>query len=580
MEKKTKKIDLGYKRLGDIADKFYNEGNYLSALRFAYRQYDAYGGDPDVFARFSDIYEGMNLSASALNWWYRFLNVAREEDLPDAYEGLAVNYLNMGSETQSAYYYNKLIDVDDTLPADAKLNIIETFSKKKGSHLRFIYPPRLANYTRELDKGSKALKAGDCARAIEQFSRIEKGAKEYVAAKEMQAVAHLLAGESDKAETLCNELLSEMPDDVRVLATLSAVYLEQGRKEESRQIALRLATAEQTDEETLYKVATVCCENGLHEEAFRKFLQIEKMIPYEGRMLYFKAVSAYKSGHVDEAENTLDKICTIYPDAEVAKYYLRALRVAKDTGELPFKPEEFTYFYHLPQEERENRCRSLIRMSKCAKDEAKLFGLIALHDGYFQWCFDEMDGNDHDLQFLGLVTAEHVRADAFLQEIMLDCDVLDVLKIELLRLLYMRNEDMDVGVVISHIYRNVELYRIRIGRRKHKRFLSGYAKTASRFSIIQDGYSQKLQQTAEKLYRAIEKNDAFDVLENEDDIACAIYFLSDLKDLGKDRDLIYHAFEADKARVQTIMDVMEGKKPLVEKDERTKEVQQGETDRF
>ena len=103
MEKrKTGRIDLSEKRLARLADKYYNEGDYFSALKFAYKQYEFYGGDGDVFTRFADIYEGMGLHLSAINWLYRLLDIANEQDLPDIYEGLAVNYLNIGNETQSA----------------------------------------------------------------------------------------------------------------------------------------------------------------------------------------------------------------------------------------------------------------------------------------------------------------------------------------------------------------------------------------------------------------------------------------------------------------------------------------------
>ena len=75
------KIDFSEERIARQADKYYNEGNYFSALRLAYRQYEMYGGDGEVFARLCDIYEGMNLHGSAVNWWFRFLDIADEEDI-------------------------------------------------------------------------------------------------------------------------------------------------------------------------------------------------------------------------------------------------------------------------------------------------------------------------------------------------------------------------------------------------------------------------------------------------------------------------------------------------------------------
>lgn len=557
MEKrKSKRIDLSERRLASRADKFYNEGKYLSALKFAYKQYENYGGDGDVFTRFADIYEGMGLHLSAINWLYRFLDIASEEDLPDIYEGLAVNYLNLGNETQSAYYYNKLIDADETLPSETKWEILNAFSKDKRAKFRFVYPPNLADFSKEIEYGSKALKTGNCKGAIEILDRVDKGSRDYASAKEMQAVAYLLSGELENAERACKEALEENPNSARVLATLGAVYLEQGKDAESKEIALALYAQEQTNTEELYKVATVCCENGLHREAYEKFKLLEKQMPYDGRMLYFKAVSAYKCGLLDEAEKSFYTLCTVYPDAEVAKYYLKALRLRDENGVL--EADEPTYFYHLSKEEREARCRSLVHIGKCARDEAQLFGLIALHDGYFAWCFDEMDGEDHDLQYLAIVTAEHVRADSFLKEILLDCEVADVLKIETLRLLYMRNEDLEVGLVLCHIYRKVFLSRIRLGRKKRRRFLEGYSALASKFVVVNDAYGERIRASAEKLYADLEKVDGLDLIEKAEDCACALYFASGLKEFGNDLQAIASALDANPDNVKAILEKAKG----------------------
>lgn len=559
MKKNTqiKKIDFSRKRLAKLADKYYNEGKYVSALRLAYREWNTYGGDPEVFARLSDIYEGMGLQGSAINCWFRFLDIAEEEDLPDIYEGLAVNYLGIGNENQSAYYYNRLIDADDTLSDDVKLDIAEAFSTKKKDNFRFVYPPKLADYSKEVSLGSRALKAGDCKRAVEEFSKVARGSKEYLSAKEMEAVAYLLSGNADKAEQVCKELLEDYPDDVRTQATLAAVYLEQGRGAESREIALALAAKTQDNTDDLYKVATVCCENDLHEEAYKRFLLLDKKMPYDGRMLYFKAVAAYKSGHLQEAEDTLDTLCTVYPDAEVAKYYLKALREYRG-GKTDISGENlpapaFTYFYHLPQEEREERCRALLKLGGMPKEEAQVFGVLILHDGYLHWCFDEMDGGDHDLQYLGLVTAVHIRADEFIRDVLLDFEVADVLKVETLRMLLERNEEMEIGLVLCNIYRKVPLYRIKIGRKRRKKFIEAYAKIASKFVVISDVYGKKIADAAERLYRTLEKENALDLIDNTDDCACAIFFLAGLRELGNDKERIAAAFDANLSKVQVLL---------------------------
>ena len=552
-------IDYSRERLAKLADKYYNEGKLFNALRFAYEELNTYGGSADVYARLSDIYEAMGLHTSAINFWFRFLEIADEEDLPDIYEGLAVNYGNRGDEKQAAFYYNRLMDVDDTLSEETKMDIISAFAKKKSDGFRVVYPPHEADYSKELAEGAQALKRGDCARAVEKFSEVQKGAKEYLTAKEMQSVAYLLSGKTEEAERLCLEVLEDEPNAERILSSLAAVYMEQGREQESKEIALRLSKLNLTEPDAIFKAATVCCENGLHKEAYDKFSQVEKMMPYDGRLLYFKAVSAFQCGLVEEAEKSLHALCTLYPDSEVGKYYLRAL---KNREEEPLP--EFTYFYHVPEQERESRCQSLMHMLECPKEEAQLFGLIALHDGYFRWCFDEMDGADHELQFLGLAAAVHVHADEFIREILLDIEIADVLKLETLRMLYARNEDMQIGVVLYDVYHPLQILKIQIGRKRRKRFIESYAKVASKFSIVNDDYGKKIKKAAEKLYRDLEENGGLELVDGAEECACAIFFYSKINQITKNREEMAQIFGADLEKVNRLLSIARGEEQTEE----------------
>ena len=169
------------------------------------------------------------------------------------------------------------------------------------------------------------------------------------------------------------------------------------------------------------------------------------------------------------------------------------------------------------------------------------------------WCFDEMDGGDHDLQYLALVTANHVRADEFIQDVLLDFEVADVLKIETLRMLLERNEDLEVGIVLCNIHQKLTLNRIKIGRKRRKRFIEGYAKLASKFIVIRSTYNKRIADCAELLYQALEKQNALELVKSADDCACAIYFLTGLKELGQDVQRVAAAFEADFAKVQAML---------------------------
>lgn len=535
-----------------VAEKYYRDGNYVAALKYSHKQLEQAEDNwlkAEAYTRLCDLYEDMGLHAQAIAYLFEYLDICDEEELPDVYESLAVNFLNLGNESQSAYYYNKLIDVDDTLPEETRQDIIDAFSQRKNVGYRFVYPPQKADYSKEMETGGKALKNGAFEKAISLFSSVEKGAKDYPEAMELQAVAYLLADQAKEAERVCEELLKDYPDRVQAMATLAAVYLEQGRAEDSKKLALALCELPLQKTDEIFKVATVCCENGLHREAYENFVKAEKQMPYDGRLLYFKGVSAYKSGLKKQAKAAFEELVDIYPDAEVVRYYLKKIKEEEQGGE----QTEISYFYRVPEKEREMRCRALIDLGKYPKTEAEIVGIFLQQKGYFSWCFDEMDGAEKELQYLALVVAAHARADGFLRRAMLNPDTADALKVETLRVLYERNEEMNLGVVIYNIYKKVKLERICIGRKKRKFFIDAYARLASKFVIINDEYGRRIKRVAERLYRAIEKYEQFDLIDDVDDCACAMYLLSGLKELGTDIATVCKLFEANQAKVQVLL---------------------------
>lgn len=549
---KVEKIDFSRRRLKERAEKYYGEGDYCSALRFAHEIVNAYGGDGDTFTMLADIYESMGLYASAINHWFRFMDDCAPEDLPEIYEGLAVGYLNLGNEAQSAFYYNKLMDEDDSLTEENKSDIAATFLPEKRAAFRFVYPPELADYTKETKLGGLALQNGDLKTAVGMLSKVEKGSKEYPTAREMQAVAYLLGGDSKKAEQICLELIEDYPQNVQAVATLSAVYMEQDRKEESRALAETLCRLSAQTVEEKYKIATVACENGLHKEALALLSDVEKEMPYDGNVLYFKAVAAFNSGEERLAARTLEKLCDIYPDASVAQFYLKEIRKYLSEPEREKMPET-TYFYRVSEYEREVRCRALVSLGKRSKEEAAWLGKLFEREGYFTWCFDELDGMEQDLQYLGVVTAEKARLDRFLRDVLLDIEVKDILKIEILRLLYCRNEENLFGVVLCNIYRSIDFFKLSLGVKKRNKFLNASAVLFSRFAAIADGYGAKVKNATESLYAAFKRKECWELAEKEENIACALYFLCGFTELGKTKDKVTASFDADGGVVEEIL---------------------------
>ena len=90
--------------------------------------------------------------------------------------------------------------------------------------------------------------------------------------------------------------------------------------------------------------------------------------------------------------------------------------------------------------------------------------------------------------------------------------------------------------------------------------------------MIRDLYADKLKEAAESLYRALESNGQLDLVDNTDDLACAIFLSAGLKELGNNPDMIANAFDADGGKVQALLSAavefaQEENEEKVEKDE-------------
>jgi hypothetical protein len=71
--------------------------------------------------------------------------------------------------------------------------------------------------------------------------------------------------------------------------------------------------------------------------------------------------------------------------------------------------------------------------------------------------------------------------------------------------------------------------------------------------ILSEMHGEKIKGAAEKLYRALERENALDLLDNTDDCACAIFMLSGLKELGGDPEKIAYSFDANLAKTRVLM---------------------------
>ena len=96
---KTSAIDLSADRLIAIAADLIEEHNYIGALKMLNKNAVLNGNDEDSFMLYAEAFDDMGLYEKCINGWFKYIDYAGENaNLAEAYEGLAVSYMNLGQE--------------------------------------------------------------------------------------------------------------------------------------------------------------------------------------------------------------------------------------------------------------------------------------------------------------------------------------------------------------------------------------------------------------------------------------------------------------------------------------------------
>ena len=552
MSDKVLKLNLSDEFLIESAEKRYRDGDYLGALTMLNKRAELYEPSADASALYADIYEAMELNSLAADSWFRFLDTCNEADFAEGYEGLAIAFMNLNNEAQSAYYYHRSLTEEELEDELTRLEEAEISSEKKKPHLRLVYsvdgPYGNPN---ALSEGLSLLKEGNLEEAREAFRDIYQDSEDYASSLGLAAMCTLMMGDEEGAERECKELLTTHPDNIQALTTYCAVLGARENKEGAKEVAKRLSACEVEATDDLYRVATALCETGLDAEAYEKLNILKKRLPYDDNVLYFHAVAAHRIEKTDEAIDSLERLTTIYPRKAVARYYLERLRKLRD-GER--ESLAMTYYYRLPEEEYRTVADFLIAASGASEPEI-LNELPSLYE-FYCLAFDELEGRDEKLQMIAAKVAVRCRADKFLRDVLLNYEGDEIIKLSILHDLTMRNEDDSFGVVICNLYKEFFTHKLEIGERKREAFLKAFADVYSKFALIGEENEAKICAAAEDIYFSLEETEAWEYMDERASLAAAIYRESRMKKAERSLDEIVKLFDADKIIVERILNFM------------------------
>lgn len=552
MSDKVLKLNFSDEFLFESAEKRFQDGDYLGALTMLNRRAEQFDSSADACALYADVYEALEMYSLAADSWFRFLDTCNEADFSEGYEGLAIAFMNMNNDVQSAYYYRRSLLEEDPEGLFERMGEFEFDMERKKPELRLVHSvDGTHGNPRALSEGLTLLKEGSIEEARERFKEMPKASADYASAAGLASMCTLMLGDSESAEKECKELLKKHPDNVQALTTYCAVLGAMDRQEEAKEVAKKLARLKVEETDDLYRVATALCETGLDEEAYEKLTVLKKQIPNDDNVLYFHAVAAQRIHKTEEAIESLERLTTLFPRKAVARFYLERLRELRD-GER--KEVAMTYYYRMPEEEYRTIGDFLIAASNAP--ETELLKQLSSLDEFYRLAFDELEGRDEKLQMIASKVAVRCRADRFLREVLLNFEGDEIMKLSILHDLTVRNENDSFGVVICNLYKEFFTHRLEIGERKRDAFLKAFADVYSKFALLGDDNDGKICAAAEDVYATLSDAEAWEYMDERASLAAAIYRESRIKRAERSLDEIVKLFEADKVIVERILNFM------------------------
>ncbi len=548
---KSVSFDLSADRLVQTAENLIDSRDYLGALKILNKNAERNGDEAYVHMLYAQIFDDLGLYERSVNEWFKFIALSDdldEEDLFDAYEGLAVGFMNLGDEHFSAFYYDKVLSLSgEEIPDEMRKDILGGFLHEIKNPLKFVYPPELADYSEVLSKGVDFIKSNEFDKALKEFEKVDRRNKAYAPARNLMAMTYMLSDRADVAEQECFKILELFPDDIQALATLAAVKTEQGKREESKEYAKKILRLKPKNNDELFKIATVCCENGMHEEAYGLFLKLEEENPYDSSVLFFTAVSAYNCGKYEKCLTVFDKMLILNPYAVTAEYFRQKIKIAVRKNE----KIDIGYFYRLPQSERESTLKILAATVSLPDSHIKEMSEAVDLTQCIRWCFDESEGTGNtELKTLGAICASLTGHDDIVSDFLLNAFIEDNAKIKVLTELGERNNDAEWNIVFCNMNKSVRFYRLQLPRTKKKLFVDSYAYLAAHFGIFGEKISLGFASACNRLYNKLEAEDKLKSLKNRSELSAAIFLDAGVKlPRLKKREDILKFFNADGKKI-------------------------------
>lgn len=268
-----------------------------------------------------------------------------DPEMVEVYFYLAHNYANLEdfqkAEEMALRY---LQETKDGMYAAEAEELLDYIYSELDVPPRPIDPSKL-NVHQKHELARKSLEEGRFLEAMEMLQAIIREDDRYTPAWNNLALAYYYVGDFHKALRTIEETLAREPRNLHALCNLAVLLSHHNRLGELAPLLSQLRKTVPLHYEQLYKLATTLGVLGQHAEAYRLFRRLFRYWGQQDASTYhYAAISAYQSGHRQQALEWWQKARQLDPDTGIADYYLRLVKEQEPGNTI----EEIPYHYQLP----------------------------------------------------------------------------------------------------------------------------------------------------------------------------------------------------------------------------------------
>ncbi|WP_202079182.1 tetratricopeptide repeat protein [Caldalkalibacillus salinus] len=323
--------------------RYFHRGDVPKAYKYLRRCVDLAPEQPTYVLHLAACYTEMGHYEESNNWLSQVIQ-HMDSTLVDCYYYMANNYAHLGEFDEAEKFALMYIqESPDGIYAEEAEELLDFICFE------------LDRAPREWDEENQLIKEHEKARTcleqgkfVEATKLLERMVDEYphfLAARNNLSLSYYYLGEFEQAMSVIDDILERDSTNLHALCNLAVFLKHRDMHEKADEIIEGLTKVQPILPDHQYKLATTLGILGQDGKAYELFLSLTKKdIEHDPSLYHYIAVALYNTQQYEKAQKVWKKLKSLYPQDEVADYYLQLLH----TSTAQNREKRLSYHYQLP----------------------------------------------------------------------------------------------------------------------------------------------------------------------------------------------------------------------------------------